>query len=239
VKPFHLISTMGAAVGVAPESPVVAEGVRLRADQVPGNGYLASKWVAEELVRQAGERGLPIAIYRPGTICGCPEVGVNSPDDSLWNMVRAAVMLGMAPDVGDATVSLVPVSYVAGAVVEISARPRPETVFHLVNRAPVAVGDILASLRAHGLPVATMPEDAVRASLVREARRRDAFGDDSLVRAALLSHDFAELAGHLDWADEHTRAALAGTGVDCPKVDRTVVDTFVREFIESGFLPRD
>ncbi|MEU2106566.1 amino acid adenylation domain-containing protein [Nocardia sp. NPDC019255] len=239
VKPFHLVSTMGAAVAATPDSPVVTEDVRLRAGQVPGNGYLASKWAAEELVRQAGERGVPIAIYRPGTICGCPDIGVNSPQDSLWNMVRAAAMLGMAPDVGDATVSLVPVSYVAGAIAEISVRPRSETVYHLVNRAPVPVGEILASLRAHGLPVATMPEDAVRAGLAREARRRDALGDDSLVRAAMLSHNFAELAGHLDWADEHTRAALADAGLDCPTVDRTVVDTFVREFIASGFLPRD
>ncbi|WP_181723389.1 non-ribosomal peptide synthetase [Nocardia gipuzkoensis] len=239
VKPFHLVSTMGAAVATKPDAPVVTEDVRLRADQVSGNGYLASKWAAEELVRQAGERGVPIAIYRPGTICGCPSVGVNSTDDSLWNMVRAAATLGMAPDVGDATVSLVPVDYVSGAIVEISVRPRSETVYHLVNRAPVALGEILASLRAHGLPVATVPEDTVRAGLVREARRRDARGDDSLVRAALLSTDFAELAGHLDWADAHSRDALAGTGVDCPAVDRTVVDTFVREFIESGFLPRD
>ncbi|WP_280492641.1 non-ribosomal peptide synthetase [Nocardia asiatica] len=239
VKPFHLVSTVGAAVPPTADAPVVTEDVRLRADQVPGNGYLASKWVAEELVRQVGERGVPIAIYRPGAICGCPSVGVNRTDDALWNMVRAAATLGMAPDLGDATVSLVPVNYVAGAIVEISVRPRSETVYHLVNRAPLAVGEILASLRAHGLPVATAPEDAVRAGLAREARRRDAMGDDSLLRAAPLSTDFAEFAGHVDWADAHSRAALAGTGVDCPAVDRTVVDTFVREFIDSGFLPRD
>ncbi|MGK8501398.1 amino acid adenylation domain-containing protein [Nocardia asiatica] len=239
VKPFHLVSTVGAAVPPTPDAPVVTEDVRLRADQVPGNGYLASKWVAEELVRQVGERGVPIAIYRPGALCGCPSVGVNRTDDALWNMVRAAATLGMAPDLGDATVSLVPVNYVAGAIVEISVRPRSETVYHLVNRAPLAVGEILASLRAHGLPVATAPEDAVRAGLAREARRRDAMGDDSLLRAAPLSTDFAEFAGHVDWADAHSRAALAGTGVDCPAVDRTVVDTFVREFIDSGFLPRD
>lgn len=239
VKPVHFVSTIGAAVAAKPKSAVVAETVRLRADEVPANGYLASKWVAEELVRQAGERGVPIAIYRPGTICGCPDIGVNSPDDSLWNMVRAAAGLGMVPEVGDATVSLVPVCYVAAAIVEISVRPRSETVYHLVNRTPVPVGEILAGLRAHGLPLATMPEDTVRASLEREARRRDAVGDDSLVRAALLSHDFAGLAGHLDWDDSHSRTALAGTGLVCPAVDRAVVDTFVQEFIASGFLSRD
>ena len=30
------------------------------------DGYSQSKWVAEQLVRRAMERGLPAAIYRPG-----------------------------------------------------------------------------------------------------------------------------------------------------------------------------
>ncbi|MEU7764367.1 amino acid adenylation domain-containing protein [Nocardia sp. NPDC049190] len=239
VKPVHLISTIRAAVAAPPTSTVVAEAVRLRADQLPGNGYLASKWVAEELVRQAGERGVPVAIYRPGTICGDPNVGVNSTDDSFWNMIRSVAILGMAPDVTDATVSLVPVSYVARAIVEISGRPRAHTVYHLVNRTPLAVSEILASLRAHGLPVATVSPETVRDGLVRESRRRNAVGDDSLARAALLNPSFIDLAGRLDLADAHSRAALAGTGVECPPVDRPAVDTYVREFIESGFLPRD
>ncbi|WP_327110085.1 amino acid adenylation domain-containing protein [Nocardia sp. NBC_01730] len=238
IKPVHFISAIGAAVAATP-SGVVAEDVRLRPDQLSGNGYLASKWVGEELVRQAGERGVPIAIFRPGTICGDPCVGVNSTDDAFWNMIRAAAILGMAPDVTDAKVSLVPVSYVARAIVEISAQPRTEVVYHLVNQTPVPVSEILASLRAHGLPMATTPLEAMRKSLLRESHRRNAVGDDSLVRAALLSPNLADLAGHLDCADAHSRAALAGTGVDCPPVNRQAVDMYVSEFIESGFLPRD
>ncbi|WSV85929.1 SDR family oxidoreductase [Nocardia sp. NBC_01009] len=207
------------------------------ADQVSDNGYLTSKWVAEELVRQAGERGLPVAVYRPGTISGDTRIGVNSADDAIWNMIRAAAILGIAPDVGDATVSLVPVDYVAGALVEISAHPASEIVYHLVNRTPVAVRDIFDSLRDHGLPVATGRLEAVRTELDRESRLRNDAGDDSLVRAALLSANFAGLAGHLDWDDAHSRTALADTGIECPPLTRPILDTYIREFIASGFLP--
>ncbi|MFE7801363.1 amino acid adenylation domain-containing protein [Nocardia sp. NPDC057440] len=236
-KPVHFVSTIGAAVSTTPDSSVVEEDTRLRADQVSDNGYLSSKWVAEELVRQAGERGVPVAVYRPGTISGDTRIGVNSADDSIWNMIRAAAILGIAPDVGDATVSLVPVDYVAGALVEISAHPASEIVYHLVNRTPVAVRDIFDSLRDHGLPVATAPLETVRAELDRESRLRNDAGDDSLVRAALLSANFAVLAGHLDWEDTHSRTALSGTGIECPPLTRPILDTYIREFIASGFLP--
>ncbi len=238
VKPVHHVSTIGATVGTAPVLADIEESVRLRADQLPDNGYAQSKWAAEELVREAGARGIPVAIYRPGTICGDPRSGVNSPDDSFWNMVRAAAVLGMAPEVGDATVSIVPVSYVARAIVAISRMERRDTVYHLVNRVRVPVGEVFDSLREHGLPVRTAELDTVRDALDRESRLRNDAGDDSLVRAALLTADYDVFAAQFEWADDNSRHALRDTRIECPEVDRAAIDAFVREFLVSGFLPQ-
>ncbi|PXX60942.1 amino acid adenylation domain-containing protein/thioester reductase-like protein [Nocardia tenerifensis] len=236
LKPVHFVSTLGATVPTTAVPGVIEESVRLRVDQLPDNGYVTSKWAAEQLVRQAGERGVPIGVYRPGTICGDPNVGVNSAGDSFWNMIRAAAILGLAPDVGDAAVSLVPVTYVARAIVDLVVLPRSETVYHLVNKASVTVGDIFTCLRYHGLPVTIAPLDRVRAALAEESRRRNAAGDDSLVRAALLSENYLG-SGHLDWSDAHTREALADTGIECPPITEAALDAYIREFITSGFLP--
>ncbi|MFD6161394.1 amino acid adenylation domain-containing protein [Nocardia sp. NPDC060256] len=236
LKPVHFVSTLGTTVPTTVAPGVIEENVRLEADLLPGNGYVASKWAAEELVRQAGERGIPIGIYRPGTICGDPKVGRNSADDSFWNMIRAAAILGLAPDVGDATISLIPVTYVARAIVELATRPQSESVYHLINKTPVPVADIFTRLRYHGLPVTIAPLDTVRAALAEESHRRNTIGDDSLVRAALLSTNYLGLAD-LDWSDTHTRTVLADTGIDCPPITEAALDAYIREFITSGFLP--
>ncbi|MET7767149.1 amino acid adenylation domain-containing protein [Nocardia sp. NPDC005366] len=238
LKPVHHVSTIGATVGTAPVFGPIEESVRLRADQLPDNGYAQSKWAAEELVREAGARGVPVAVYRPGTICGDPRSGVNSPDDSFWNMIRAAAILGTAPEVGDTTVSIVPVSYVARAIVAISRTERHDTVYHLVNRVRVPVREVFDSLREHGLPVATASLETVQAALDRESRLRNSAGDDSLVRAALLTADYEAFAAQFEWADERARYALRGTDIECPAVDRRALDAYIREFLVSGFLPQ-
>jgi hypothetical protein len=143
----------------------------------------------------------------------------------------------MAPEVADSTVSLAPVDYVVGAIVAISMRGPSEPVYHLVNKTPVALSDIFDSLRDHGLSISTAPLPTVLEALDRESRFRAATGDDSLVRAALLQSSSLGPTRHLDYADDNTLAALAGAGIRCTTVDRSVIDTFVEEFIASGYLP--
>ncbi len=237
IKTVHFVSTLGAAVPADAVPAVIGEDDRLHADQLQANGYLVSKWVGEELVRQAGERGVPVTVFRPGTVCGHTVSAVNNPDDAFWNMVRAAATLGVAPDVGAATVSLVPVDYVVRALVAIStASECAGSVYHLVSQHPVAVADVLDSLRAHGYPIAVRPLEAVRAELDIHSAARSAAGDDTLVRAALLAPTFAGLAGHTVWSDVATRSALEGTGIECPAVDRVVLDRYIERFGESDLL---
>ncbi|WP_158607923.1 non-ribosomal peptide synthetase [Nocardia panacis] len=236
-KAFHFISTIGASVPNTPITGEIDEDTHLRADQVQDNGYIASKWAAEELVRQAAARGLPATIYRPGTLCGDLERGVNSEDDSFWNMIRAAATLGMAPDVGDASMALVPVGYVARAIVAIATDDPTCAAYHLVTPAPTSVAAVFAALREHGYPIETVDLDTARTRLEQESAGRAAAGDDSSIRAALLSRTAAALAGHFDWSDTNVRKALAGTDIECPAIDRAALDRYIAQFAATGFLP--
>jgi thioester reductase-like protein len=236
IKPVHFVSTVNAVIPNAPAPDFVArEDARVPVGEVSGNGYVASKWVAEQLIRQAGERGVPVSIYRPGTVSGDPRLGVNSVDDSFWNMIRAAAILGLAPDIGDATMSLVPVNYVVGAIVALADQPPVGAAYHLVNNLPVAIGDIFESLRRNGIPIEIASIEEIATKLAEEAAARDATGDDSLVRAALVSGNYGGAAAAVE--DTNTRLELAQYGIHCPPIDAEALDAYVRAFIDAGFFP--
>ena len=50
-------------------------------------GYSMSKWVAEKLVFQARDLGLPVALYRPGFIMGDSRTGATNPDDFMSRLI--------------------------------------------------------------------------------------------------------------------------------------------------------
>ena len=246
MKPVHYVSTYTTVVGSStPATAVVREDTRITAAEVlGGGGYGASKWAAEQLVLQAADRGLPVSIFRPGLISGDVVVGAMSTDDAFWNMIRAAAILGQAPDLGDAGMPLVPVTYVAKAIVAIGQQVTDGAIpsghgYHLANQDHTPIAEIFDSLRRHGLPVETASLEEVGTRLVEEAAARNAAGDDSLVRAALVSDNYRNSGGFTITLDEtNTRAALAGTSIECPLVHGDVVDAYVRFFIEAGFFPR-
>ncbi|MGB0332282.1 MAG: thioester reductase domain-containing protein, partial [Planctomycetota bacterium] len=61
-------------------------------------GYAAGKAVAEELVLEAGRRGLPITILRPSLIAGDSVTGAGNPGDFLSALMKGCIQLGLAPD---------------------------------------------------------------------------------------------------------------------------------------------
>ncbi|PPJ56809.1 hypothetical protein CBER1_05940 [Cercospora berteroae] len=101
-----------------------------------GTGYGQSKWVSEQIIREAGTRGLNAVIVRSGYVMGDPKTGVSNLDDFLVRMLKGCVQVGARPDM-DNTINMVPVTRVArlinavsfhsdaGTVAFVDAHPRP------------------------------------------------------------------------------------------------------------------
>ncbi|KYF81052.1 non-ribosomal peptide synthetase [Sorangium cellulosum] len=237
VKPLHHIST----VSVLPAGK--AEGIREDEPLGPpasvAGGYAQSKWVAEKLVRAASLRGLPVTIYRPGTVSGDSRTGAWNTGELMCRTLKACVQLGSYPDM-DALMDLAPVDYVSSAVVALSLRPESVgRTYHLVNPEPVRTGVLWPLLQSRGYRLRACGFEAWLDQLAAAA---SASPDSSL--AELLS--IMELLPPEDRTASGPRALrcdcrgtlemLEGTGVACPPIDEGLLSTYIAPLIASGFL---
>ncbi|MFF9572321.1 amino acid adenylation domain-containing protein [Streptomyces sp. NPDC014685] len=231
LKPVHFVSTTGLAYGTGDNPPVLAEDRRVPPAEVLPNGYVASKWVAEELVRVAGGRGVPVVTYRPGRVSGHSVTGAAGTADAFWNLVRAMCLIGAAPDVG-LTADLVPVDHVAGAIVHLSRRPGSfGTTFHVTNPRPVPVRLVVDRLRVAGRPLVRLPVARWQERLSSAAAE-----DPSLSLVAAQSGSSGAF-GPVVFARDNTERALAGAPVPAAEVDEPLLDRYLEYFVRNGFLP--
>ena len=119
-KHVHFVGTMAALLSSA----------FLNADRLPeidagdGDGlpmgYAQAKWVAEQLVVAARDRGLETTIYRPSLVSGHSETGDCKFDDLIPRLTQGCVELGCAPDFGAGMIDFSPVDFVSRAIVYLS-----------------------------------------------------------------------------------------------------------------------
>jgi amino acid adenylation domain-containing protein/thioester reductase-like protein len=156
LKPVHYISTLSTVLGQADNSQSPAAEDPVIISQVPKGGYGQSKWVAERLLQQATERGVPVTIYRLGEVMPHSVTGVPSRRGLADLLAKACLHVGMSftsPIVMDYT----PVNWASRVVV--AAVSRGETgYFHVRHPQPVVFDDLLAVLRREfGLPEVSYP----------------------------------------------------------------------------------
>lgn len=159
-KAVHYVSTVSVFGEHSPSQP---SGFT-EEDFPPGNekltdGYAQSKWVAEQLVRVAAERGLPVTVYRPSTIIGDSHSGVWNTGDFLCRMIKGCIELGSAPEL-DESLDLVSVDYVSKAIVFLSSRPDfLGRAFHLTSRQSIPLRTLIDWVRECGYPLQTVRAD--------------------------------------------------------------------------------
>ncbi|KAJ7452161.1 hypothetical protein B0H11DRAFT_1742224 [Mycena galericulata] len=132
-------------VTVAPEEHLADPQVAV------GLGYTESKWVAEEVLKQATqETALSPIVVRPGQLSGAANGAWNSSD---WFpiLLRSSQLLGHLPAIsGHAT--WFPIHHAARAIVDM--RTSEDRYLHITHPQPVPMTDIMSPLsEALGLPL--------------------------------------------------------------------------------------
>ena len=195
-------------------------------------GYGESKWVAEALVEAARERGIPVAVYRPGAVLGPTGSGAGRTGDFFWRMVRGCVQLGAAPDV-EHWLYGAPADFVARAIVRLSLQAEsPGKAFHVIDPEPIRWGALFDHARRYGHRLERLPYPEWRARLLAAARRD---GDNELYPVLHLLGP--EVAAPPTFGAANTLAGLAEHGPASPPLDAPLFRRYLDHLTESGFLP--
>lgn len=128
-KSFHLVSTTFIFGWSAPD--VLLESDRNRDMEDLDFGYAQTKWVAEQLVYQAGEQGLPVSVYRPSLITASRNAKYVRRDITA-RLLTYMIRHGMAFDCEN-QVSFLPADVAADNLVAISMlNDRDAANYHIV-----------------------------------------------------------------------------------------------------------
>ena len=244
--PTHFLSTVAVLAGFG------AAGVRHVAEDAPLEhadrltmGYGESKWVAELLLRNAADQGLPVAVHRPYEITGERGSGVCNTETAICSLFKMIAETGLAPDIA-LPMDFVPVDHVADTVVHIAtSHTATRRTYHLTNPKPASLGDVVDRMRAFGYDITTLPYDQWVTELVRHVMRDPTTptapfvslcvdrvrGADISVKEMYLEGVFPTLGR------DNTDAATSGA-FDCPPVDTALVDRYLEYFFASGFIRR-
>ncbi|MER6912070.1 thioester reductase domain-containing protein [Streptomyces sp. NPDC000594] len=238
--PLHHISTVGVFTGVADGSTAVREDAPLPPGETVPGGYARSKWAAEVLLEQAGERGLPVSVHRPSRISGAGDSGLCQTSDYLWLLLKGCVEAGLAPAAPGEGFDLIPVDALARAVLALSRNPGATGgTFHLAAGEPTPLGWMVARLREAGYAIEEVAPVEWRRAIEADPANT-AFPLLPLIKAADPEGGSGDGGaggenGLFDTAA--TRTALRGSGAGLPRVDAPLFARYVESFVRRGFLP--
>jgi thioester reductase-like protein len=225
LKPVHYVSTV-TVFASAGGDPLESVDESTPLDAVAGlvGGYGQSKWVAERLVHLAGERGVPVTVYRPGRIAGHSETGQGNPDDLMFRILRGSLQLGAVPEM-ELEIEMSPVDFVSRALVHLSLEEGAAgRVYHLVNR-PTRWSDLLDWIDLSGEPLSRLP----LAGWQEELRRAAESSSDNALFPLLpvLAGEEGPAVSQPRVEAPATLAALASGHVTCPSLDARLLGLYL------------
>lgn len=237
LKPVHFISSLAVFPGHR-DIKRFAETDLQSADGVVG-GYPQTKWVADRLLSIARSRGIPASSYRPGQVTGDSRTGACDTELFVCGMMKSCIQLGLGPD-PDMMVEMVPVDFVARAVAKLSRSPEAlGRVFHLPSENAAHWVELIDMINDCGYPLRRVPYGEWFQALNEAVKQSEEnalipflplFGEDG------PAEDLAYQNGNPVFECERMKAALAGSGIECPPVSMELLRTYLAYFQRIGFI---
>jgi L-aminoadipate-semialdehyde dehydrogenase len=203
-------------------------------------GYGQSKWAAEQLIREASNRGLQSIIVRPGYITGDSLTGVSNTDDFVIRLLKGCAQLGLIPDINN-TLNLAPVDYVARVVSNTVDYPRSQNflVAQVTGQPKTRYNEFLSTLKTYGFDVKAADYVPWRIALEHHVTERSTNSLFPLLYFVLDNLPQNTKAPEL--SDTNTQSIIESSLVPYtgPKgVNTKVMGTYLAYLVGIGFLER-
>lgn len=237
---FHYVSTMAvvAGQGVAGTRTISENAPLDHLDQL-GVGYAESKWVAEHLVHDAAQAGLPVAIYRAADISGHSTRGTWNATTEMCCMKRFIRDIGAIPH-AELPMDYTPVDVFADALVHIATHePATGQVYHLTNPHKAPISLLQQRLQARGTTVTEIPwadwvAQMIDLAVTNPEHPMTPFAPLFIDKCPSGQMSVAEM--YLEdtfpaFTRTNVEQALAGTDITFPDVDAELIDRYL-DFLE-------
>jgi thioester reductase-like protein len=205
-------------------------------------GYPQTKWVAERLARAAAARGLEVRIHRPAIVTPHPATFARSERDAFTTLLRAAVAVGAVPDL-DLELNLVPVDFVASAIVALMLRGGGPGRYHLATGVPLHLFGVRQLLQRRGFEMDLVPFREWCGRALQHARRA---GDDALqglipglterIGDRTLVEAMVETLAALRISSRRTSELLAREGLSARGAPE-LLSGYLDRFLKEGVMP--
>ncbi|MGK4579078.1 amino acid adenylation domain-containing protein [Kitasatospora sp. HPMI-4] len=245
--PVHFLSTIAVLAGFG------TAGVRHVDEDLPLDhadrltmGYAESKWVAEEVLRDAAGQGLPVAVYRPYEVTGDRHTGACNTDTAICSLFKTISETGLAPDI-PLPLDFVPVDFLSDALVHIATTHRAtHRTYHLTNPRAASLRDMLDRMDAAGHRIRRLPYEEWVGELVRHVAQHPTSPTAPFVSLCVDRCKQADMSVKEMYFEgtfptvgrANVERDLATSGLECPPVDAELLDRYLEYFYATGYIER-
>ncbi|MDR9404637.1 MAG: thioester reductase domain-containing protein, partial [Halothece sp. Uz-M2-17] len=231
-KPVHFVSTLSVFPDCYAERGLVLETDLPCFENELQTGYDQSKWVAEALIREAHNRGLPTTIYRLGTLLGDSQTGlIQKTNDFFWSLIQGCIQLGKAPLLSR-KINLTPINYITQAMVSISTSYiNHGRTFHLINPDSIAWETLVNYIQNSGYVLELESYSQWLSQLKTQIQKGE--HNDLAPFLSLLSSETEFPLEKSRFDNALSAIALSHSSIFCPTLDQPLIKKYLTASMSS------
>ncbi|WP_238916617.1 thioester reductase domain-containing protein [Clostridium sp. YIM B02555] len=197
--------------------------------------YSESKWVSENIIHIARERGLRAAIYRPGEITGDNKNGIWKYSDSVSRTIKSMIQTKTYPDI-NMKIHMTQVDYIAEAIIYISKQGKSYgKAYNLLNSVHISVRELGRLVNECGYETKDIDYATWKENLYKSGSEHPLKLLESLFQIVKSNpcENFeirtGEMAPILE--TKNTDNALRGTNIKCEPMNAELISKYLKNFV--------